>query len=371
MGASHSRPTAAGSSHPPARRARSASGTRRQGPSSSFSTGTHVGTHGRASVIGVDVSRDGSRIATAGADGSARIYDALNGEELFAVRGRHCDRQRGCAVNRAAFSPDGTKIATTGADATVRIMAADTGRELGVLRGYNPAAPTFSAEWSADGERVVASGTKGWRVWDVESGRVLAHTGPRPGPGITAAWTPDGTKIVTDGAGPLVWDATTGRELGTVQTGAPVADVAFSRDGTRLAMTTVDETSSTRVWDWPREAELLKLADGALVGRLQPRRHAPRRCGQRADAVREGVGARRRPPARDRARAGHALAHRGGVPSVPPGPMPVKRRRTAVTSAVGVRFPRWSREHTWLPKRNVRQKRSKSPARTRSRRPVR
>ena len=29
-------------------------------------------------------------------------------------------------------------------------------------------------------------------------------------------------------------------------------------------MTTVDETSSTRVWDWPGEAELLKLAGGAL-----------------------------------------------------------------------------------------------------------
>ena len=292
-------------------------------------------------VIGVDVSPDGSRIATAGADGSARIYDALNGEELFAVRGRHCDRQRGCAVNRAAFSPDGTKIATTGADATVRIMAADTGRELGVLRGYNPAAPTFSVEWSADGERVVASGTKGWRVWDVESGRVLAHTGPRPGPGITAAWTPDGTKIVTDGAGPGVWDATTGRELGMVQTGAPVADVAFSRDGTRLAMTTVDETSSTRVWDWPGERRAAEVRRRRAVGRLQPRRHASRRCGQRADAVREGVGARRRPSARDRARARHALAHRRGVPSVPPGPMPVRRRRTAVTSAIGVRFPRW------------------------------
>ncbi len=93
---------------------------------------------------------------------------------------------------------------------------------------------------------------------------MLARTGPRPGPGITAAWTPDGTEIVTDGAGPSVWEATTGREVGTVQTGAPVADVTFSRDGTRLAMTTVDETSSTRVWDWPREAELLKLAGGAL-----------------------------------------------------------------------------------------------------------
>jgi WD40 repeat protein len=222
------------------------------------------GDAGTRDVIGVDVSLDGSRIATAGADGSARIYDAVSGKELITVRGRHCDRERGCTVNRAVFSPDGTKIATSGADATVRIMQADTGRELRVLRGYNPADQTFSVEWSRDGKRMVASGTSGWRVWDVESGRVLAHTGPKPGPGVTAAWSPGGTEIVEEGAGPQVWDATTGRKTRMVQTGAPVSDVTFSRDGTRLAMTTVDETSSTRVWDWPRETELLKFADGAL-----------------------------------------------------------------------------------------------------------
>ena len=278
-------------------------------------------------VIGVDVSPDGSRIATAGADGSARVYDAVSGKELLAVRGRHCDRERGCTVNRAVFSPDGTTIATTGADATVRTHGGRYGpRAQACSVATTRRDQTFSVEWSSDGTRLVASGTSGWRIWDVESGRVLAHTGPRPGPGITAAWTPDGTEIVTDGAGPLVWEATTGREVGTVQTGAPVADVTFSRDGTRLAMTTVDETSSTRVWDWPGEAELLKLAGGA-VGRLQPRRHASRRCGQRADAVREGVGARRRPSTRDRARARHAVAYRRRVPAVPPGPVPVSCRR--------------------------------------------
>ena len=223
------------------------------------------GKAGTRDVIGVDVSLDGSRIATAGVDGSARIYDAVSGKELFTVRGRHCDPDRGCTVNRAVFSPDGTKIATSGADAKVRIMTADTGRELRVLRGYNPDDETFSVEWSVDGKRVVVSGTSGWRVWDAESGRVLARKGGgKPGPGVTAAWTPDGTEIVEEGLGAAVFDAATGEELRTVQTGAPTSDVTFSRDGTRLAMTTVDETSSTRVWDWPREAELLKFADGAL-----------------------------------------------------------------------------------------------------------
>jgi WD40 repeat protein len=143
-------------------------------------------------------------------------------------------------------------------------MAADTGRELRVLRGYDPTVPTFSVGWSADGKRLVASGTRGLRIWDVESGRVLARTGPQPGPGITAAWTPDGRQIITEGAGPVVWDATTGRNVRMMQIDAPVADVRFSPDATRVALTTVDESNSTRVWDWPGEVELLKLADGAL-----------------------------------------------------------------------------------------------------------
>jgi WD40 repeat protein len=56
----------------------------------------------------------------------------------------------------------------------------------------------------------------------------------------------------------------------TVQAGAPVGDVAFSRDGTRLVMATVDGTSSTRVWDWPRDVELLKLTNGGFRIALSP-----------------------------------------------------------------------------------------------------
>jgi WD40 repeat protein len=60
-----------------------------------------------------------------------------------------------------------------------------------------------------------------------------------------------------------VWDATTGKSTRSVGGNAPVEDVSFSRDGTRLAFTTVDEGMSTRVWDWPGDEELLKLTDGA------------------------------------------------------------------------------------------------------------
>jgi len=218
------------------------------------------------------VSRDGSRIATAGADGSARVYDADSGEELLVVRGRHCGGEGGCAVNRAVFSPDGTKIATTGSDATVRIMAADSGRQLRVFRARGPVGSgTYSVEWSADGKRVLAFGKSGARVWDVDTGRPLARTQNSPGPGVSAAWSPDGKQILTEGGvGPLVWDAVTGRMVRTVAAGAPIGDISFSRDGTRLALTTLDPSLSTRIWDWPRDVELLKLTDGATRAVFSP-----------------------------------------------------------------------------------------------------
>jgi WD40 repeat protein/DNA-binding SARP family transcriptional activator len=216
-------------------------------------------------VMGVDVSPDGSLIATAGADGSARVYNAETGEELLAVHGRHCAGERGCAVNRAVFSPDGTKIATTGSDATVRIMASDSGRELRVLRGHERVGSgTNPVEWSADGKRLMAFGPSGALIWDAQTGRRLARTKPSPGPGGAATWSPDGMQILTEGGdGPLVWDATTGKSTRSVGGNAPVEDISFSRDGTRLAFTTVDEGMSTRVWDWLGGVELLKLTDGA------------------------------------------------------------------------------------------------------------
>ncbi len=223
-------------------------------------------------VDGIDVSPDGSRIATASADGSARVYDAASGDELLAVRGRHCFAPRTCAVNGIAFSPDGTRIATTGSDGTARIMNADTGRELRVFPGRRPIGTgTYSVEWSADGKRLLAFGKSGARIWDVASGRQLARTQNAPGPGGAAAWSPDGTQILTEGgAGPLVWNAATGKLVRTVAAGAPIEGIAFSRDGTRLALTTVDPTMSTRVWDWPGDVELLKLGDGAKRAIFSP-----------------------------------------------------------------------------------------------------
>ena len=277
-------------------------------------------------VIGIDVSPDGSRIATAGADGSARIFDAETGRQLLVIRGRHCVPRGLCVVNRAVFSPDGSRIATTGWDATVRIFDAATGRQLRVLRGHAPGGfGTYPVAWSPDGTRLLSTAPDGTRIWDTRTGRQLLALPPSGGPGLSAAWSPDGTQVLTEsGIGPPVWDASSGERLRTLETDAASGDLAFSRDGSRLAITTVDERAfATRIWDWPAGVETLKLRDGGYRIAFSP-------------DGRLLAGVRQRQPvpfvhvwaldpelsAPDRAEPRHPLVDRGGVPALPAAPCP-------------------------------------------------
>ena len=71
----------------------------------------------------MDVAFDahGARVITASLDGTARIWDADSGRQLFVLSG-HND-----AVYTAAFSPDERFALTASADATARLWDAKTG----------------------------------------------------------------------------------------------------------------------------------------------------------------------------------------------------------------------------------------------------
>jgi WD40 repeat protein len=217
-------------------------------------------------VIGIDVSPDGSRIATAGADGSVRIFDAETGKQLLALQHQHCVPHGLCVANNAVFSPDGSRIATTGWDATIRIFDADSGRQLRVLRGHEPGSlGTYVVEWTRDGRRLLSTAHDGMRIWDVRTGRQQLAFPPGGGPAQSGAWSPDGKEVLEDvGLGARVWDATTGKQLRLLATGAPVTELRFSRDGARLAIGTIDESRSTRIWAWPSGVEALKLPEGGI-----------------------------------------------------------------------------------------------------------
>ena len=109
-------------------------------------------------VIGVDVSPDGSRIATASVDGSARIFDAETGRQLAVIRGRHCI-PASLSRQPRGLQPGQLDDRNDGADATVRIFDTSTGRQLRVLRGHAPGGfGTYPVAWSPDGARLLSDG---------------------------------------------------------------------------------------------------------------------------------------------------------------------------------------------------------------------
>jgi WD40 repeat protein len=90
----------------------------------------------------VAFSPDGTWLATASADGSARLWDAATGEEVRQFLGHTS------AVYALAFSPDGVYLLTGGNDQTARLWSIETGAE---LRRLTMQANVSDVNFSPDG----------------------------------------------------------------------------------------------------------------------------------------------------------------------------------------------------------------------------
>jgi WD40 repeat protein/tetratricopeptide (TPR) repeat protein len=217
----------------------------------------------RNAVYGVAFSPDGSRIVTAGYDGTARVWDAATGQPVLTFSGHRN------YVLSVAFSPDGRRIVTGGGQwaqearpDVAKVWDAATGRELLTLSGH--AGCIWSVAFSPDGSRIV-SGSGPWaygpgeaKVWDAATGRELL-TLPGTGQKVrSVAFSPDGRRIATgatDGEA-RAWDAATGRPLATFRKG-PLQSLAFSPDGGRVVTAHLD--GSVKVWDAATGRNLLAI----------------------------------------------------------------------------------------------------------------
>jgi WD40 repeat protein/TPR repeat protein len=138
------------------------------------------------------------------------------------------------------------------------IRAADA--QLAVLSGHRGA--VFSAAYSPDGTRIVTASTdKTARIWDARAGAPLAVLSGHGGKLWSAAYSPDGTRIVTasEDKTARIWEARTGAPLAVLSGhGGEVYSAAYSPDGTRIVTASADKTA--RIWEARTGAPLAVLS---------------------------------------------------------------------------------------------------------------
>ena len=211
-------------------------------------------------VYSLSFSPDSGRLA-AGSPEAVVIDLTANTREKYPVFG---------ADELVAFSPDGTKLAMIGKGGPLIIREAGTGKILQSILAHRE--PVWSLAFSPDSRSVATGGADNTaRLWDVATGQEIRRF---KGSGLTIralAFSPDGKWLAgcchSKGPSPAtdlrVWDLASGRLVAHLESGQDgfhtdnVEDVAFTPDG-KFAVTGGHDRTA-RVWNtanWSLEAVL-------------------------------------------------------------------------------------------------------------------
>ena len=212
-----------------------------------------------------ELSPDG-RMLTAGADGTAKLFDASTGRPLLSFEPPQSARRPG--LKGASLSPDGSLALTIARDGEVHLYNASTGRDLGQLSDGGSYA---HAAWgTVDRRPVVLSFDVGKppQLWDARRQAVLATYGTGPSRG--AALSSDGRYVVSldyvkasTSQSVSVWDAASGRLLQRSEAVGNVASMGgfAATDSGQVVFSAMQKDAlnwQLLSWDWRKGPSALR-----------------------------------------------------------------------------------------------------------------
>ncbi len=184
-------------------------------------------------VMSLALDRDRTTLASAGIDGTVRLWDLESGRERSRIRaaaGRH--------VRSLSFAPGGGQLATVSDTGTLRfweVEGGETSQEARTLRGHTGRVTCVSV--SPDERRLVTGSWDGTaRIWRTDTGKEVAVL-PHDGIVNAAQFSPDGRTIVTadDRSGAMtIWDAESGRRLRSLRAAGAIVMPRFTPDGSSV-----------------------------------------------------------------------------------------------------------------------------------------
>jgi WD40 repeat protein len=194
-------------------------------------------------VYCVRYSRDGSRLASASADRTARIWNPVSGVCELVLKG-HEDE-----VNSVAFSPDGAILATACDDGTAFVWNLKDGSLLHRLKARDRI--VWGVAFSPDGKLLASCGADGHTLlYDTSTWQEVAALGEHSDSVGALAFSPDGKLLATasDDNLAIVWDVATRAVKHRLQHDAAVTSVAFDNNSKRL-ITGTRFTHTVQLWN--------------------------------------------------------------------------------------------------------------------------